>query len=343
MPESEFTFATLPDDDAERGVLEALNRGRAAQGLEPRSAALWHWRTRENPDGACLGVARDASGRLLAAIVGVRRRAILEGRPVVFLEIADVFNDFGAGRGLLRAKTYVALGEAFARAFGGPSGAGPTDGAPSKTSPLMWGVPTRRAHRIGLARHGYEILRSENRLATEVRRFAPGGALGVELEDAQGFPSDIGGLFERFARGRGAILARDAARLDWRYARHPERRYRIALARRAGELAGYAVSRLGAWGGETGALLVDWCVPPEESGAASALLAWAGSLARREGATRLVLNVPDKSPEWAFFQDRGLRVFGTDEVLVFRGFRKPYVMSWLFANWFYTLGDGERG
>jgi hypothetical protein len=334
MRETEHTFAKLPDDEAERGVLEALNRGRVALGLEPRSEALWRWRTRANPDGACLGVARDEAGRVRAAIVGVRRAARLAEERVAFLEITDLFNDFEAGRGLARARAYVELGEGFSRAFGGA--------APEK-HPLMWGIPTRRAHRIGLARHGFEILRTQSRLSSEVRRFAPGGASDVELEDVERFPADAGELFERFARGRGALLERDAARLDWRYALHPERRYRIALARRAGALVGYAVCRLGAWGGESGALLVDWCVPPEERGVGSALLAWAGFLARRGGAARLVTSVPDKSPEWALFQDRGLRVSATDEVLAFRSFQKPYVMSWLFAHGFLLLGDGERG
>ena len=36
------------------------------------------------------------------------------------------------------------------------------------------------------------------------------------------------------------------------------------------------------------------------------------------------------------------RARGTDEYLVFKSFQKPYVMSWLFANWYYTQGDTQR-
>ncbi len=334
MDQARFTLSPLPDEEAERGVLDALNRVRRAHGLAPRSESLWRWRTRENPGGACLGVARGENGRVLAGIIGVKHRVRLEGSQASFLEIVDAFNDFEASQGLARAKSYVRLGEAFARAFGGTG--------PEKSS-VMWGIPNRRAHRIGLAGHGHEILRSENMLGTELRRFVLGGAPDVEIEDADSFPTEVETLFERFAHGRGALLARDRTRLDWRFTRHPERRYHIAFARRRGELAGYAVLRVGDWNNLTGAILVDWCVPLEERGAASALLGWGAVRARREGATRLVANLPDKSPEWGFFQDHGFRVFGTDEYLVFRGFQKPYVMSWLFANWFYTLGDGERG
>ena len=321
-----------PWGDQDPDVLAALNRARASVGLPPRSPALARWRA-EQPGGAYAGVAR-VDGEVRAGVVGVRRRVWVEGEPVWWMEVVDAFNDFGAGAGLRRTDAYVRACEAFARELGGAAPGG---------VPILHGVPTRRAHRIGLARLRYEILRSENVLSMDVDAYDPKAAPGVDVEELDELPEGVDAAFERFRADRGAILARDAETLDWRYARHPERRYRLAVARRGGEIRGYTVLRRGRYAGWEGGLLVDWIVPPSEPEVGWALLAWAAEAARADGAERLVCNVADKFPEWILLQAVGMRAFGTDEYLVFRSFQKPYVMSWLFASWYYTLGDSERG
>jgi len=324
----ELVLGSLAGD--EEDVLAALNRGRAAQGLEQRSRELWRWRAAA-PDGAVLGLARSGAD-VRAVLVGVRHCVRLEGVLVPWIEVVDVFNDFTAGSGLARTRALLDLADAFAREHGGT--------APEKAN-VLYGIPTRRAHRIGRARFKQEILRSENALSVRPSSVVWTGN-GFDVVEVERFGDEVEGLFRRYAEHRPAMLVRDAERLDWRYADHPERDYRIALARRrGGELVGYAVLRIGEYAGLTGGVLADWMVLPEEAGAGMELLVWAGEVAREHD--RLVLNVPDKSPEFALFQAVGFQVSGTDEYLVFRGFQKPYVMSWLFAHWTYTLGDSERG
>ncbi len=310
---------------------QAIDVGRAGSGLRARSEPYWRWRL-ANPDGVCAGFARQAD-RVQAAVVGVRHRARLDGEDVDWVEVVDTFNDFDAGRGLARTGAYSALCAEFARAFGGraPEGAN-----------VFYGVPTRRAHRFELARLRSEILRSENALViapSSVTWVAP----GVEVEEVDAFPDEIGGAFERFAEGRGAVQVRDAARLNWRFTAHPDRAYRIALARVGGELVGYAVYRRGSYAGHEGGVLADWMVRPEERDVMQGLLLWAGDAARSDGHDLLVTNVANRAGEFGAFQGVGFRVHGTDEYLTFRSFQKPYIMSWLFAHWYYTLGDSERG
>ena len=317
-------------DDAD--VLAAVNRGREQAELEPRSPEEWCWWTRENPLGACVGVARGGDDAIVAAIVGVRRRVLVRGEEMLWIAVTDVFNDFGSGAGLARAKGLVALGRAYGEAFGGH--------APD-AHPVMYGVPNRRAHRI--MRHvGWEILRSENKLCVDPTTVAPTASTAVDVAEVKRFPDEAAATFERFAVGREALVVRDAAHLNWRFADHPRHDYRIALARGGGELRGWAVYRRAAWDGSEDGLLCDWLVSPDDGGATGELIAWAAACARDDGAARLTVNVPDKSPEWARFQDAGFRAFGTGDYLAFRSFQKPMVMSWLFERWYYTLGDTER-
>ena len=343
MSAEAYESRVLPWSEAAAGdVLDAVNRGRVAAGLDARSPELWRWRG-ESPGGAFVAEARHR-GELRAVVCGVRHRVRLEDQDTTFLEVVDVVNDFDAGAGLHRAAAILEAGKCFAAELGGRVGDG---------SPLAYGIPNRRAHRLGLARLKTEILRSENVLVSVLGTFHPvtgddppvsrESLAGIDVEEVSSIPSAIDGVFPTFAEGRPAVGVRDAAWIDWRFLRHPEREYRVAVARRAGEIRGYAVLRQGEYAGHAGGILVDWIVPPGEPAASWELLVWASEVTRAAGGDRLVCNVPDKSPEWAGFQAVGFRVHGTDEYLVMRSFQKPYIMSWLFAHWFYTLGDSERG
>ncbi len=326
MHEREVSARRYAADDGERlvaGLRRAAASARSAQAV--RSAENARWRYASAPDGAEVAFALDAGGRALAGIAGTRRRALLEGTEVAFLEIGDVFNDFEQRPGLARARALLAAGAAFAETFGGP--------APEKC-PVMYGLPDRRAHRIGLRRLEWEVLRSENELRAPLGSLPALPAPEIALEEAPRFPPEVADLFRGFAASRPAILVRDRAVLDWRYAEHPEREYAIGLARRAGELAGYAVYHEG-W-------LHDWIVPPGVASSGDALLAWAAGRARDEGRSALSVSVPDTAPEWLVFQERGFRAVGARGFFAFRSFQRPAIMSWLFKHWYYTRGDVER-
>lgn len=324
MSEYEIILSTVSptDEVADRDALLI------ALGRTPEEWAWW----RANPDGLCLGVARAATGRIQSAIVGLRHRARLVGEGTHFLEIVDVFNDFGSGTGLNRAKAYLELGRAYAAEFGGrmPDG-----------HPLVYGVPNRRAHRIGLKYHGYEILRSENLLSIPPDGIAPAPTSGAEIEEVESFPAGMADVFARAMEGVEAVSIRDAERLQWRFASHPARPYRIAIARHDGKPTGYAVYRRHSWEGERG-LLCDWMVPAGDGESRHALLAWAADCVRADGLDALTVLFSDMSREWSLFQELGFRAGGTHDYLVFRSFQKPYVMSWLFEHWSYTLSDTQR-
>jgi len=304
-----------------------LTRGiaRAASAPGSRRPEEFHRRYAAAPHGACIAFARDGEGELRAGIAATRQKVLFEGREVHWLEVGDLFNDFGRGRGLCRARAVLAAGQAFAEAFGGF--------APEK-HPVVYGLPGRRAHRLGLRHLEWEVLRSENELRLDLARLEARSAAGVDVEEVERFPVEVEGCFRRFAEGRAALLVRDAAYLNWRYGGEGEQKFRVALARVDGELRGYAVYRAG-W-------ILDWIARPEEEGVAGELLSWSVARARHEGRATLSLVVPDTAPEWLAFQRRGFRAHGTREFLCFRSFQRPAIMSWLFKNWFYTRGDTLR-
>ena len=270
-------------------------------------------------DDGFRATAIDARGRVRSRIRGRRRPALLRGEEVSFVQVTEVYNDFDSGAGLARANALQAAGEAFARELGGHAPEG---------HPVMFGVPNRRAHRFGLRRFKWEILRSEGELRVRPTGLVVGAAPGVEVIEAERFPDEVDLLFRNFAASREAILIRDVQRLEHRYG---GRGCVVALARKGGALAGYAVYDSGR--------LVDWVVPAEDVGVAGALCVWADERARAEGHERLATTFPDTAPEWMLFQRLGFHVHAGHDYTVFRSFQKPFVMSWLFQNWYYTPGD----
>ena len=88
-------------------------------------------------------------------------------------------------------------------------------------------------------------------------------------------------------------------------------------------------------------LVCDWIVPPDDAGAAHALLAWLAECAREADEEALTALFPDTAPEWLAFQRAGLRARPTRYFLVGRNYVKRYSMIWLYHNWFYTLGDTD--
>lgn len=313
----------------ERLLLAGLEGAVRATGAGPRRALEeLSWRYGRAPHGACLALAFGPGERPLAGLCATRQRVRFQGGEVFWLEVGDLFNDFSAGTGLVRARALLEAGRAFAEAFGGF--------APEK-HPVLYGLPDRRAHRLGLRHLEWEVLRSENELFVPLPGTPPrplAGAGTVKLEEPARFPDEVERAFERGSEGREAVLVRDAALLNWRYVDRPGAAFARVLARRAGEPVGYAVRR--------GGRLFEWGARPDDEEAVQALVAWARDGARAAGEVELTAVFPDSAPEWLLFQRLGFRVRGTGEYLCFRSFQRPAIMSWLYRNWSYTRGDTLR-
>ena len=328
-----------PGDEVE--ILETFNRIFAAvdPGFRPRSLASWRWQFQESPSGSTILVAVTPEGKVAGQLANLLQRVRLTSldgratREVTFSQAVDSMSDPALRQGLKRESLQARLGNAYAEQY-----AGEGEGQHA----LLWGAPVPAAWRVGKRFIRYEVIRTQLALEVSPVELRVPSTRGVEVEVAEAFPDDTHELFERAAVGHGAIAVRDPAWLAWRDLRHPEHSYRVALARRGGTLAGYAIVRRGSFATDAERLvLCDWLVPEEEPDAARALLAWIAEEARRVDCDEIVTVFSDRRPPWRMFQSVGFRAAPTPYAMVGREGARGYDMRWLNANWYYTLGDTD--
>ena len=330
----------------EEAVLAAFNRAYAEidPNFRPRSMDVWRWRYQENPAGLRLWVAVLDDGTVIAQQGGIPIDMVHDERRVHWVQVGDTFVDPRYARALRKPGLFYRVAKPFSDTYGGP---------PPKEAPVHYGMPTRRAYRIGKKQMDYQAVRNQNYLAADPERLhARAGARGlarIHVEEVDRFPDDVTDLFESARRGRGAIAVRDRTYLDWRFTAHPELDYSIALARRSTpgrELVGYAVSRRASFdghvspGGGPGELVCDWLVAPGEDEASRALWAWLSDRATLDGTKSDVICVlPETCPEFTAFQRAGFRVHPSGYYAVGFHYHGPYPMRWLYHHWYYTLAD----
>jgi len=322
-----------PGDEGE--ILASFNRifGGVDPTFTPRTMAFWRWQFLGNPSGARILLALTDDGRVAGQFGAATQRMRFDGRHALFSQGIDHMSDPAFRRSLKRGSLLAILGNTIARLHGGPG--------PEQDS-LMWGAPVPPAWRVGKTLVRYEIIRTQLKLRAAPVEVRVPAAAGVEIEEVDAFPEEVTAVFERAAEPHGAIAIRDKAQLDWRYVAHPERDYRIALARRERELVGYAVYAVGDFDGcEREGLVCDWLVPPRETAAAHALRAWLAECGRADGVEHLTAVFPDTVSEWSDFQVAGFRAAPTRYFIIGRQYVRGYDMSWMHRHWYYTLGDTD--
>jgi hypothetical protein len=206
----------------------------------------------------------------------------------------------------------------------------------------MWGAPVPAAWRTGQAAVSYEVIRTQAKLCCEPGAVKLGTAGALDVEELSEFPEDVMRLFEACVPAHKAIALRDKAHLDWRFKDHPSFDYKIATARRGGELVGYAVYRVGDFDHQTGeGCLADWLIKPGDDGAAQALMAWFAERGSADDVPRLMAVFPDSVGEWKAFQKAGFDARPTHYFLIGRQYVRGYDMPWMHRHWYYTLGDTD--
>jgi len=325
-----------PGDEVE--ILATFNRvfGRVDVTFRPRTLAFWRWRFLGNPSGSRILLALTPEGKVAGQLAVIVQRVRLDGRPSCFGQGVDQMSASELRSGLQRGSLVGILGNTVVKLYSGP--------LPHQDS-LGWGAPVPAAWRAGKSFARYEIIRTQLKLSARPEELRATGAEGVELEEVAEFPEPVLGVFERATARYKAIAVRDKAQLDWRWRDHPEKHCRIALARRRGELLGFAVWTAGDFDGESHqALLCDWLVAPGasgERGARAALLAWYARGAREAGLNRLTAVFPDTSAEWLEFQRAGFRVAPSRYFFIGRQYLRGYDVHWMNRHWYYTLGDTD--
>jgi GNAT superfamily N-acetyltransferase len=112
-------------------------------------------------------------------------------------------------------------------------------------------------------------------LAAALRVFRPErkrAHQGLQVQAVERLGADADALWERARGGYAMCVRRDAAYLDWKYGRCPHQRYALREVRRAGTLAGYAVSRQQDYRGTRLGWIVDVFTEAEDDDARDALV-----------------------------------------------------------------------
>ena len=205
---------------------------------------------------------------------------------------------------------------------------------------IVYGFPNTRAFPVGTRVLHYRpvhcpiphlVLASDAEIPTDG---------SVEVEPVDGFTPEFEGYYHEIKDRLGVSTVRTEKYLTWRYTDHPKVDYRIAVARRRGEFAGYVIYRIG-WLDKATVPLVDIVVDPDDPETLRALVA---SIARDA-----LLEKQETITAWMPY---GFRQHATLGELGFRPEEGPFNLcirifnSWMDMNdarerWYYTMGDSD--
>jgi hypothetical protein len=299
--------------------------------FRPRGMDEWRWRYEGNPAGWRIWIAQDPDGHIVAQQAGLPIRMVHRAERVVWNQIVDSFADPTYGRGLRKPGLFVLAAKPFCDTYGGPP---PRD-------QIMYGMPVRRAYRIGQKFLGYQVVRDQNRLQAAPEGVRVRAAPGVEVEEVARYGDELDAFFERARAPHAAIAVRDSAFVNWRFAARPGGSYALALARRTADSRplGYAVYARGSFDLQEGGLVCDWLVDPGEPAAGHALRAWLAARGNADGVERLSAIFPEPCADFLAFQRAGFRVDGTHYVTSAGSYTRTFHTLDLYWDWYYTLAD----
>jgi hypothetical protein len=333
MPEtsSEYTVRPYRPGDEDK-ILPAFNRifAEIDSTFVPRTMEEWRWRNQLNPAGLRIFVCTNADGEVVAHQAAIPVRLVHRGEPVIWNQIVDSFADPRHGKSLKRPGLFVICAKPFGDHYGGP---------PPKDQ-IMYGLPIRRAYRIGQKFLGYQTVREQLILEADPRQMPRADPGRTRIEIITRFTEEVAELFARACVPHAAIARRDAAFLNWRFADKPGADYHFALARDdGGRLLGYVVLSLGQFDLKESALVVDWLVDPAAPEAGIALRAYAGEWARARGADSLRALFPETCADFHAFQEQGYRACETAYITAAGSYTRAFHTLALFWGWYYTLAE----
>jgi hypothetical protein len=196
-------------------------------------AGQWNWKYAQGPRlGSINLVARTPAGELIGHIGCLLFPGVCKGRPLVFAQVCDVMVSRSGRGGLESSGVYPQLAKAMQQALRARAG-----------EVFAYGFPGVRPFRLGERMGFYRC-----RYAVHSSRFEAGNANGPGLQanslvPAEWNPGRLDAIWSRHAgRQNTPALARTGAYLQWRYAAHPERSYKLWIFRRFWKDMGWLVT-----------------------------------------------------------------------------------------------------
>jgi len=327
------------------------------------SRGHWRWQYHDNPRNANDGVAirvAERDGAVVATLCGLRQRFWLDGKTIPGLWVVD----FMARQAGTDQKERLRFGQRLAIEL-------------RETQPLVAGVNRPALNRYwkrilgdqidicalpmllrplrmrALARHKIanpvlaEIAAAGASLALPFKyRTRRRGSGELSFEESASFDARFDRFWEEVAPSFRNICVRDAAYLEWRYRKIPDRRYRCAVVSSGGHLRGWVVTREVHDGELRKTRIVDLLARSDDREAWGALVGGVMARAAGEGAD-LVHTLDSTVPALhEAFHDAGLRPNpDATRVSQYIAFTKSPGLDldefYRGENWFVTLGDSD--
>jgi hypothetical protein len=322
LPAGTFSARPYCADD-ERAVLDLW---RLAFGKD-LDTELWRWKYVDNPFGMRILVCRDpTTGSAVVVYSGVPYRARWNHREVEIVQLMDIMSH----PDVRKTGLFIKAAEVFFELFAGGD------------SVLYYGVPGRYHFDIGAKYLDYSELPSGVAyLRGPTRELArPGGFLSYSVRLIDRASTELDRVWTAVAGHYPLAAVRDAAFVDWRFFRNPQREYRVYLVHTGITRRPQGFAVVGVDGGT--ARLVDVVMPPDKG----MIAALSGRLA-----ADLVARDVDHIETWLpgrHFLTTGLLDAGWNSepeplgiVPTARSFDPELTIPWVSENFFYTMADSD--
>ncbi len=290
----------------ERAILDCYNKIFAA----PRDLRHWHWKFRDNPTGRTqLAVAEDtATGQVVGQYASLPLVTWMEGVRITSSQIVDLmvlpqWRTHGGRPGL-----FAQIGRLWIDQFINEAGG-------HNVFSFGWPVPAWRAGQKYL---GYLNIRDWDLLFRELPVAQRAVSDAVVVTQVERYGPDVDLLWDAMQKELRLAVVRDARYLNWRFADHPDVRYRMFECRdaKSGALRGLAVYSIGDWPRPKTAVIADWLLPQGDHDATVALVARCEQQAAADEALVLTTIFNHVDPRFLTFQRLGFMVLGTSYFIV---------------------------
>ena len=342
MSSPSFKIRLFEPGDEEQ-CLDLFNRVFADDNpdFEPRDMDTWRHIYERNPMGHKTLVGTDLDGNIVANYSSCPVAIQVNGEARVATQVVDSCVDMAWRRSLRKNSLFITIAMEYQREF--------CDPAKPVFNDYIYGLPNENHYPLGVRLLGYtpvhcplprQVRAFDERYSDELMARAP----GVTVEDAAlaDAVDTLGALFEAHADEMPLGNRRTADYLGWRFRDAPGDPYRVALARRDGEVCGGAIYRIGVpWEDEPVSVILDWFGSGTDEPCMAALLARIAAVAWEEQHPRLECWVTPAMPQRDLMRSLG---FGEDLTrfnLCMVLFSPAYDIPWVKQNWWLTMGDTD--
>ncbi|MHC4817068.1 MAG: GNAT family N-acetyltransferase [Planctomycetota bacterium] len=316
-------------------------------------AERFEWYYLANPDGpALVWLAQDVAGTPVGTSAAYPRRMHLDGDTVLALNLSDfavdtAYRTLGPALQLLRATLAPVRSGEYVFSYDFPSDSmralyrrmgGADLGRKERwVRPVDLRPIARRKMGDGVVG---SVVGAAGQAALRARDAFSGVPAGIEVELLEGAcGAEFDALDERLGRLRPVTGVRDAAYLNWRYAKSPLSSFHILCARRGGNLEGFLVM----WPEDPAVVPILDLFAPEGNGVRRGLIAGAVEFARGRGAEALWIEVLADTSSARTVQALGfVRRDDTTGPVPYAAPKSPHRATLAEAeNWWITGGDRD--